>query len=129
MENNSRGIGKMVNLYGTVDFNYRKKLKALSPTLECIFKEEQKANDFTLHIDALIKKSKRRFKKGDSNLCLCVILTQLKIWDPDDRNFILDLYNFNDINEDCYDYKRALAIGMKIRNLNEFKELQVMLKN
>lgn len=118
----------MVSSYEPIDYSYRRKLKSLSPTLEEIFKDNNKSNSFLKNVDRLINKSKRRFKKGDANLCLGVILTQLKIWDPDDRKFVLDLYNFNDIDEDCYDYKRALVIASKIRKLKEFEELQIMLK-
>lgn len=111
----------------TVDYSYRKSLKSLSPHMQELFKNQKDMNDFLDSIQSLLSKSRKRFRRGDSNLCLGVILTQLKIWEPNDRKFILDLYNFSDIDEDCYDYKRALAIAKKIRSLEEFKRLYRML--
>ncbi len=115
----------MVNI--PIDYEYRKQLKQLSPYLANAIKSREDLNKFQEKLNILLKQTKRSLGKDDKNLRLAVIITQLKIWDPSDREFLLGLYNFNDIDEDCYDYRRGLKVAMKVKTSKDFLDLKEML--
>lgn len=111
-----------------IDYEFRRKVKYLSPRLKDNIQSSGDLDELIEVLDAIIKQLKLPFTITPLNLKLAVILTQLKVWEPNDRKFIFDIYDTEDIDESNYDYRKGLKLAMKLKTLKEFTILKEKIK-
>lgn len=110
------------------NYEFKRKIKNLSPRLKSALATTEDLDELIDVIDAITNQLRLPFTITPLNLKLAVILTQTKVWEPNDREFIFNLYGTEDIDESNYDYRKGLKLAMKLKTIKEFNILKEIIK-